>query len=640
MVAYFVLSHVNAPQLVRLVRRLAGAPDSFVFVHHTYARDPLPPDAFADCKNVRLVKVRDGVTWGSFGQVEAVLDGMKEALESGVRYDWMVLLSGQDYPCTDLAAFHRQLETSGVDGFLDYVPIGDDRLGRENRDRYYFRYARVPAGLAALNARLWRLNHLQPFVRFMHSRLGSFVGVADRRPFARRRGYRGSFWWALSRACTEELVEVVRTQPDLVDAYRHRLHPDESFVQTALLANPAFVFANDDLRYIRWVDTQSGSPVILGTADIPAILAARKPFARKFDTRVDANVLDALDTAVAASSTARPVLSANFARGTKPRLTIGMPVYNGENYLAQAIDSILNQTYTDFELVISDNASRDATPDIVLDVAAKDRRVRYVRNPQNMGASYNFNRTFALARGEFFRQAAHDDTLAPTCLERCIEVLDRDPSVSLAYTRSVCIDESDRVLAEYANVMHFVSDDPTERFAAHLRRAFDRSPEANHGSNPACNPIFGIGRTAMLARTPMVANYIASDMILLGELALYGKLYEVPETLFFIRAHPTTSWAQNPTALDVAAWFDPANRRRVMSYLPHARWFYEYLRAIRRAPLSVEERQGCFDLLIRWAAEHREPLMREGLSVGARFFGLRRWDGETRRRFGLPHATA
>jgi hypothetical protein len=253
-----------------------------------------------------------------------------------------------------------------------------------------------------------------------------------------------------------------------------------------------------------------------------------------------------------------------------------------------------------------------------------------------MGASYNFNRTFELARGAYFRQAAHDDTLAPECLERCIEVLDHNPSVALAYTRSLCIDENGRTLAEYTNVMPFEQDDPRERFAAHLQRVFDRSPEANRGSNPSCNPIFGVARTATLKRTPMVANYIASDMILLAELALYGKIHEVPETLFFIRAHGTTSWAQNPTVIDVAAWFDPANRGRMISYMPHVRWFYEYLAAIRRAPLTLAERQGCIGLLLGWAFEHNRDFAREGIAVGARFCGLRPWNGTSVRRFGPP----
>lgn len=638
MVAYFVMSHVNATQVERLVRRLASAPDAVVFVRHDGTHHPLPRDQFAGLTNVYVADARGAVGWGSFDQVQSVLDGIDGALASGVPFDWMVLISGQDYPCTDLGAFHERLAAARVDGFLDHVPAAHRKLGRENADRYYFRYHPVAPRWHALTARLWRLNGLQPFVRFNHTRAGSSIGVTDRRAFKRRQLYRGSFWWTLSRQCVEELATVAHTQPELVAAYKQRLHPDESFVQTVLLGNPLFHFSNDDLRYLRWDDPASGSPAVLRTADVPAILASRKPFARKFDTRVDAGVLDAIDEAVAAGKVPFPMTTiAADAPGTSiPRLSIGMPVYNGENYVADAIRSILDQTYTDFELIVSDNASTDATPEIVEAFAAIDPRVRFVRNARNMGASYNFNRTFELARGEYFRQAAHDDTLAPTCLEKCIAVLDADPAVALAYTQSQCIDEADRHMCDYTDVMDFRQDDPADRFAAHLRRAFDRRPEKTRGSNPACNPIFGIARASMLRTTPMVANYIASDLILLGEIALHGKIVEVPEMLFTIRAHPTTSWAQNPSIVDIAAWFDPANRNRMISYMPHLRWFNEYAAAIRRVPMTKRQRRECIGLLVSWATSHARDFIHESISVGIRFCGLRAWNGAAVRRFGPP----
>src|SRR5688572_10868700 len=96
-----------------------------------------------------------------------------------------------------------------------------------------------------------------------------------------------------------------------------------------------------------------------------------------------------------------------------PRVSIGLPVYNGENYLAEAIDSILAQTFEDFELIISDNASTDRTQEICEAYAAKDGRIRYYRSEVNKGSAWNFNRVFELARGEYFKWAAHDDYIAP-----------------------------------------------------------------------------------------------------------------------------------------------------------------------------------------------------------------------------------
>src|SRR5947199_10486063 len=105
---------------------------------------------------------------------------------------------------------------------------------------------------------------------------------------------------------------------------------------------------------------------------------------------------------------------------SKPRVSIGIPVYNAENFLREAIESIRQQTFTDFEIVISDNCSTDRTPQICEEYAAKDRRIRYVRNATNLGAGFNHRRVAELARGEFFKWQSRDDLCHPTFLERCV----------------------------------------------------------------------------------------------------------------------------------------------------------------------------------------------------------------------------
>lgn len=109
-----------------------------------------------------------------------------------------------------------------------------------------------------------------------------------------------------------------------------------------------------------------------------------------------------------------------------PRVSIGLPVYNGQQYLRQALDSLLAQTFHTFEVIISDNASNDATPEICRDYAACDPRIRYVRHDVNRGAAWNFNYVFGLARGVYFKWHAHDDMLEPTFLEQCVTILDHD----------------------------------------------------------------------------------------------------------------------------------------------------------------------------------------------------------------------
>src|SRR5690242_8395655 len=131
------------------------------------------------------------------------------------------------------------------------------------------------------------------------------------------------------------------------------------------------------------------------------------------------------------------------------RVSVGMPVYNGATYIRQAIDAILNQTFSEFELVICDNASTDETPQICAEYAGADYRVRYVRNPTNLGGSPNFVRVFEMSEAPYFKWAAHDDLCTPTFLEQSVGVLDARPEVVLCYPRSAFIDAAGRVIAEH-----------------------------------------------------------------------------------------------------------------------------------------------------------------------------------------------
>jgi glycosyltransferase involved in cell wall biosynthesis len=119
----------------------------------------------------------------------------------------------------------------------------------------------------------------------------------------------------------------------------------------------------------------------------------------------------------------------------RPKVSIGMPVYNREPYIPAVLDSVLSQTYRDFELLISDNASTDRTEAIGREYAARDSRIRYVRNATNLGLAGNYNSVFRLAVGEYFRWVAGDDLCAPESLAACVEVLDRAPMWCAAIPR-------------------------------------------------------------------------------------------------------------------------------------------------------------------------------------------------------------
>ncbi len=128
----------------------------------------------------------------------------------------------------------------------------------------------------------------------------------------------------------------------------------------------------------------------------------------------------------------------------QPKVTIGMPVFDGENFVGSAIASLLAQTFTDFELIISDNGSTDRTQEICNEYALRDTRIHYVRQTKNLGAIANFNSLVSRARGVYFKWAAHDDLCEPTYLERCVEILDRSPEIAWCHSDSDMIDSEGR----------------------------------------------------------------------------------------------------------------------------------------------------------------------------------------------------
>jgi glycosyltransferase involved in cell wall biosynthesis len=279
-----------------------------------------------------------------------------------------------------------------------------------------------------------------------------------------------------------------------------------------------------------------------------------------------------------------------------PHISIGLPVYNGESFLAQAIKSVLSQSYSDFELIISDNGSTDCTEEICRAYAAKDERIRYSRNSENRGAAWNYNRTFELARGKYFRWFAADDILVDTLLEKSAAILDERPEVVLCFTGVVDMDSKGNELeVKYSKV---------DADAQEAHRRFRGLGEVRPSHK--CEEVFGLVRSAILAKTKLIDNYPDSDRTLLAELGLYGPFYEIAEPLFLHRLHNRSSVTANPSRHDRISWFDPGQASKLV--FPNWRQLYEMLLLPLRVPLSTKERLLCYRHMVTWIKRRRKHL--------------------------------
>lgn len=309
-----------------------------------------------------------------------------------------------------------------------------------------------------------------------------------------------------------------------------------------------------------------------------------------------------------------------------PLVTIGIPVYNGENFLAEAIESFLAQTFTDFELILSDNCSTDATQAICERYAAQDARIRYVRNSENIGANRNYNQIVPMARGKYFKWAAHDDLHAPDYLAKCVAVLEADESVVLCHTATKLIDENGddipmptdgkAYVYDNNNNVIYVGMDPKNR-----RLDSVKASERFYGIVMQTNwnyEIFGLMRLAALVKTGLQPLFYGGDKVLLAELITHGRYVVLDEPLFLNRRHPHQSLSLS-TLKDQEKWVNPYARRPGLTH----RWLRlkGYVHAAFVAGnLPLRERLGCIWIVTRYYVRPARALsMLEDIS------GLRRW---------------
>ena len=294
---------------------------------------------------------------------------------------------------------------------------------------------------------------------------------------------------------------------------------------------------------------------------------------------------------------------------TQPPLFVGLPVYNGEEFLDEAIDAILGQSFGDFVLMISDNASTDRTQELCERAATKDDRVRYVRHRENRGAAFNWNYCVRTAASPFFRWACHDDVPLPRNFEACMNAIAERPDVGLVYPKTVIIDENGRregpyikayPLGPYEDGLNLMHDSASERVVQLYQNLM------------LVNPLFGVQRTDILRSTNLLGGYKESDRVLLTELAVRTKFRELDEELFLRRMHPQVTMAPGTADEQINARVDPALADRLT--FPYWRLQAEQAKAMITAPLPVAERVKCLRAL--WFQKKRRRIIDDARNAG------------------------
>jgi len=248
--------------------------------------------------------------------------------------------------------------------------------------------------------------------------------------------------------------------------------------------------------------------------------------------------------------------------------SIGMGIYNEGRYLRQALDSLLAQEYEDFELIICDNTSVDATQQICLEYAGRDNRIRYHRNEMNLGGVKNFNKAFSLSSGKYFMWASGHDIWAPTFIASCVQILEEDPSVVLSYPRAVWIDPDGNDLGVVPHILETRGLTLVPRFNVVIWTL----TESYY--------IYGLIRSSMLKQTRLFRSVPGADHILLMELSLLGSFAQIHEPMFYFRKN--RSGENRDQSIEGALERVFGRNRKTTKLIPHFEMCYQqFLVAIR-----------------------------------------------------------
>ena len=263
-----------------------------------------------------------------------------------------------------------------------------------------------------------------------------------------------------------------------------------------------------------------------------------------------------------------------------PLVSIGVPVFNGEKGLALALDALLEQDYSNIEIIISDNGSTDATPEICEEYLIKDSRVKYYHSEENLGSTWNFNRVFELSTGKYFMWAAHDDLRESSFVSACVEKMEQCPEASLCQVHTAMFIEGrkERLCAATLDSFEGVTG-LVERYRETLKHF------------PA-TAIYGLYRSSAMRETRRFERVIATDLVFIQELSIHGNFVQVPEVLFSYFGRE--KW--NTVHQDYKVFF--GKDRKPWWYLPFVALFCNHWSRVASASVSFSVKLRLWSVLL------------------------------------------
>lgn len=295
---------------------------------------------------------------------------------------------------------------------------------------------------------------------------------------------------------------------------------------------------------------------------------------------------------------------------SKPRVSIGMPIYNGALTIAETLESLLAQTFTDFEIIVSDNASTDNGVEIVKTFQQRDARIRLIQQPVNLGANGNFSAVVDAAKGDYFKWSTCSDLCSSGFLQACVELLDRHPEVVVAAPQTQLFTSNSQNVTHYTQDIELRDARPAARFQRLLETL-----KLNNAMN-------GLIRTkALRYQRPVIDHYLKADIVMVSCLALQGQFRIAPEAVFLRRMDPSTSTSLMSPEDDIKHHYPVMSSRALF---PTWRLYRGWWRAVQQVPVPADDKRLAHRYILKMCNWERKEFLHD-LAGGLGYFARLRW---------------